>query len=97
MQTVNISLPEGLAKRIDEIVETEGYASRSELFRAFARFYLLSQEKPALLPFKKVSVETVKRDLRRSRRYGEKFIKSVARGLSRSSLYAQNKNTAQRP
>lgn len=97
MQTVNISLPEGLAKRIDEIVETEGYASRSELFRAFARFYLVSQEKTDILPFKKVPLDTAKKDLRHSGRYGEKFVKSVVRGLSRSSLYAQSKNTTQRP
>lgn len=99
MQTVNISLPGNLAKRIDEIVSREGYSSRSEFFRALARFYLLAQKEEGhlLLPFSKVSLETVEAKLKSTGQYSEKFIKSVVGGLSRSSLYAQNKAASPRP
>ena len=52
MQTVNISLPRTLAKKLDEVVTDEGYASRSEFVRALVRFYLTSQQegKFELLP-----------------------------------------------
>lgn len=93
MQTLNISVPQSLAEKIDDTIKNEGYASRSEFFRALARFYLLTKQQSelSLLPFKKVSLAQVEKGLRQSGQYNEKFIKSVVKGLSRSSLYAQNK------
>jgi len=44
MQTVNISLPKTLSKKVDSIVEKEGYGSRSELFRELLRSYMTSRE-----------------------------------------------------
>lgn len=94
MQTLNISMPKNLAESVDDIISKEGYASRSEFFRALTRFYLQTkqQNELSLLPFKKVSLPRVERSLRQSGQYNEKFIKSVVTGLSRSSLYAQNKS-----
>jgi len=97
MQTINISLPERLAKKIDQVVGREGYASRyasrSEFIRALVRFYLLSEnrEEVKLLPFKKVPLKTLEEEMRATGRYNEKFVKSVIRGLSLSSVYAKNK------
>lgn len=90
MDTVNISLPKSLSRKIDEIVEREGYASRSEFFRALARFYLIAEEgkEPFFTPLKKVPLSHVEREMRQTGLYHDKFIKSVVRGLSRSSLYA---------
>ncbi len=92
MQTVNISLPEKLAKKIDSVVTREGYASRSEFIRALVRFYLLAEreEEIKLLPFKKIPLKTIETEMRKSGKYNNKFIKSVVRGLSRSSLYDQD-------
>lgn len=93
MDTVNISLPKSLARKIDEIVEREGYASRSEFFRALARFYLIAEEErePFFVPFKKVPLEQIRREMNATGLYSDKFVKSVVRGLSRSSLYASKR------
>ena len=93
VQTINISLPERLAKKIDQVVSREGYSSRSEFIRALVRFYLLSEnrEEVKLLPFKKVPLKTLEEEMRATGRYKEKFVKSVIKGLSLSSVYAKNK------
>jgi metal-responsive CopG/Arc/MetJ family transcriptional regulator len=92
MQTVNISLPKILTQKIDKVVVQEGYASRSEFVRALIRFYLLSEKKEeiTLMPFRKVSLKTIEKDMRTSGLYNEKFIKSVVSGLARSSAYGKN-------
>jgi len=39
-QVVNLSLPRGLTKSIDEIVKKENYSTRSEFFRDLLRMWL---------------------------------------------------------
>jgi len=58
MQTINISLPKKLADMVDDVVDREGYASRSEFVRALLRFYLTAEEKKEvkILNFKKLNV-----------------------------------------
>ena len=94
MQTVNISLPKSVAQKLDEIIKTEGYASKSEFIRSLMRFYLVSraetQKKLDLLIFKKTNLEQVEKSFRKSGKYSDKFIKSVVKGFSKSSLYADN-------
>ncbi|MCH7730756.1 ribbon-helix-helix protein, CopG family [Patescibacteria group bacterium] len=92
MQTINISLPERLANKIDQVVSREGYSSRSEFVRALLRFYLATKEEEmTLLPFRKVPLGKVEKSLKKTGRYKDEFIKSVVKGLSRSSLYVQDK------
>lgn len=97
MQTVNISLPESLASKVDAIIRSEGYASRSEFIRGLIRFYLLSQKKEevVLLPFTKVPLKALEKEMKASGRYSGKFIRSVVRGLSKSSVYAKNTPASQ--
>ena len=91
MQTVNISLPTKLASKLDQVVSREGYASRSEFIRSLLRFYLLTQRDEIVFePFRKVPLADVKKKMRATGQYNDKFIESVVKGLSRSSVYAQN-------
>jgi len=90
MQTVNISLPSKLAKEVDKAVEGEGYASRSEFIRALIRFYTANNERLELKPFKKMSLGQIEKELFSSGKYNQKFIKSVIKGLAKSSAYADN-------
>lgn len=97
MQTVNISLPKSLATKIDTIVRREGYASRSEFIRALIRFYLLLERKEEieLMPFKKIPLKTMEKEMMKTGQYNSKFVKSVIKGLLRSSVYAKNKAATQ--
>lgn len=94
MQTVNISLPESLARKIDERVVNEGYSSRSEFVRALIRDSVLKEKKDRfeLLPFKKIPLSKLKKKMQDTGRYNQRFINSVIKGLSESSVYGQNKN-----
>lgn len=38
-KVINISLPESLKEEVDQIIEKEGYASRSEFIRELVRNY----------------------------------------------------------
>ena len=98
MKTLNISLPAKLSYKVDELVEEEGYASRSEFFRTLLRLYLqLTEAKPApsmpfFAPFKKQPLSKVKKELKQTGLYKKEFIDSVISGLSQSSLY-ENKTS----
>ncbi len=99
MKTINISLPQQLSSRVSQIVDREGYASKSEFFRTLLRLYLsltvLEKEKElTFLPFKKQPLDQVEKELVKAD-YNQKFIKSVVKGLEKSSVYA-NKTTQKR-
>jgi hypothetical protein len=93
METLNISLPKKLSAKVDEIVEKEGYVSRSEFFRTLLRLYfqlVRAKMKPLLpffVPFKKQPLSKIKRELERTGLYKKDFIESVVSGLSKSSFY----------
>lgn len=97
MQTVNISLPESLATKIDAVIKREGYASRSEFIRGLIRFYLLSREpeEMVLLPFTKFPLRTIEKEMSSIGQYSKKFIRSVVKGLSKSSVYAKDQAASQ--
>ncbi|QQS43236.1 MAG: ribbon-helix-helix protein, CopG family [Acidobacteriota bacterium] len=44
METINISLPGALKRKVEEAVAEDGYGNTSEFFRELARDYLRSRE-----------------------------------------------------
>ena len=86
MATINISLPNKMAVRLDEIKEYRGYATRSELVRELLRERLLQETNFEV--FEKPSLKTVAGDLAETGKYNKEFIEGVVDGLKKSSLYA---------
>lgn len=96
LETVNISLPRPLSTKMDEVVEKEGYASRSEFFRTLLRFYLqlnkaTTPKRFVLSSFVKRPLTEVEKGLLFAGKYSPRFVKSVMAGLRKSSLY-KNEN-----
>lgn len=88
MYTINISLPKILYQKVNELIAQEGYASRSEFFRTLIRIYtVLKSEEATLLEFEKKPLKEIERQLTKTNRYNQAFIKSVIYGLKKSSLY----------
>lgn len=97
MSTMNISITDEQAKMVDVWTTTYGYANRSEFFRTVLRS--LSQ-KPAVLKtvanelefveFKKRPLPEMRTMLESTGKYNQKFINSIMKGLSKSSVYARN-------
>lgn len=89
MQTMNISLPANLANKLDNAVRSGGYASRSEFVRTLIRDHA-QDKKIELKVFKKQPLKKIETEFRETGLYSEKFIKSVMKGLSESSIYAND-------
>lgn len=89
-QTLNISLPASLAAKTDEAVKKYGYASRSEFFRALLRTFLIKDNILNLEPFERIPLENIRTGLQSSGKYNQKFINSVMKGFTKSSIYAQD-------
>jgi len=90
---MNISLPEKLSWEVERLVEEEGYASKSELFRTLLRFYLQLKaggKEPFIAPFEKRPLGKIKQELDQAG-YKPEFVKSVVLGLAKSSVYNENK------
>jgi metal-responsive CopG/Arc/MetJ family transcriptional regulator len=88
MYTINISLPKLLHQRVDQLIEEEGYASRSEFFRTLIRIYTaLRGEKLELLEFVPKSLSEIKNELKKTKKYNEEFINNIITGLKKSSIY----------
>lgn len=90
MRTINFSVPESLSNKIDELLEREDYASRSELLRTALRIFLILEEKsdvPLLSSFVRRPLEEIKQGLA-SAGYKPEFIESVVEGLRKSSVYS---------
>lgn len=85
MSTVTIALPSQIAKMVDDEAKKEGFATRSEFIRSLLRRYFA--HKLDFETFEKTPLNQVKMELARTGRYSEKFIESVTRGLSKSSIY----------
>ncbi len=85
MATLTISLPTQFITQIDTEAKSQG-ATRSEFFRMLLRKYFT--DRVELKPFVKIPLDEVEDELRKSGKYNDKFIKSVVKGFSRSSLYA---------
>ncbi|GEM_PF-2604687 len=85
MATLTISLPTQFIIQVDTEAKSQG-ATRSEFFRALLRKYFT--DRIELKPFVKIPLNEIEDELRKSGKYNDKFIKSVVKGFSRSSLYA---------
>ena len=89
MTTVTISLPEKIAKKMDEKTKQEGFATRSEFVRNLLRSYF--SEEQSFEEFTHIPPQELKLELARTGKYSEKFIESVVKGFKKSSLYAKQK------
>lgn len=85
MNTITISLPSQIAKKVDLEAHKKGFATRSEFIRSLLRMYFSGELK--LEPFILRPLEEVRDGLKKSGKYNEKFIDSVVKGLKTSSFY----------
>ena len=86
--TLNISLPTELAKKVDEYVASNGYVSRSELFRKIVKY--LENIKTIIEPktdpvevviYKNKPYNEVRKAFKDTGLYNQKFINSLIAGL----------------
>ena len=87
MTTVTISLPDQIAQNLDKEALIKGFATRSEFIRALLRRYFSSELK--FEPFIPQELSKIENKLAATGKYREKFIKSVTRGIAKSSVYAR--------
>lgn len=92
--TFNISLPQTLANQVDAQIASGEFASRSEFFRTLVRLYeTVIQKKTApleIIPFKKRPLKEIEQSMLATGQYDRKFVKSIIRGLAKSSVYANS-------
>jgi Arc/MetJ-type ribon-helix-helix transcriptional regulator len=97
LQTINISLPDSLAQKIDAIIEKGDFSSKSEFFRHILRLYLDSHivnAEPEV--FEKMSLNVLRDGLKHTGKYTDTFIDSVLEGVKESSLY-KNEHKSSKP
>lgn len=87
MSTITISLPEKIAKKIDQKAKLQGFATRSEFVRSLLRQNL--QDDFELQEFESVRLEEVALGLAKTGKYSQAFIESITSGLKKSSVYAK--------
>ncbi len=87
MTTVTISLPDQIAEKVDLEAKKEGFATRSEFVRSLLRKHFTDREELKFEPFVPRPLEEIEEDLRSTGKYNKKFIKSVIKGLGKSSFY----------
>lgn len=85
MATLTISLPTQFITKINAEAKAQG-ATRSEFFRGLLRKYFTEQIE--FKPFIKIPLDQIEEGLRETGKYNDKFIKSVVKGISKSSMYA---------
>ena len=85
MNTITISLPSQIAKRVDTEAQKKGFATRSEFIRVLLRRYFTGEL--TLEPFVPRPLEEIRQGLSKTGKYNKKFIDSVAKGLETSSFY----------
>lgn len=89
MATVTISLPNQIAERVDLETKKQGFATRSEFIRSLLRKHLPeAKAELKFLPFQKKPLEKIRADFEKTGKYNKKFIDSLIKGLSQSSIYA---------
>lgn len=91
MSTITISLPDQIARRVDVETTKQGFATRSEFIRSLIRKYFGTSEL-TFEPFVPKPLEEIEQKFKETGKYSDKFIKSLVRGLSQSSVY-EGKNT----
>jgi len=88
MATVTISLPDQIAKKVDEEAKVQGFSTRSEFVRSLLRNYF-AREELQFEVFKPQSISKIKLELAKTGKYNQEFIESVTKGLSKSSKYVR--------
>lgn len=89
MRTVNISLPENLAERIEVLLAQKEFVSRSEVVRTALRVYFTLEQGKApveLVPFAKLPLSKIKKELSKAG-HDSAFVESMIKGLKESSVY----------
>lgn len=93
MSTINISLPEKQAEKVDALVEEYGYANRSEFVRSILRVVI---HYPKLLhsavtfPFAAPKEKSRKKILKfflETKKYSSAFLKDLEEGLEASEYF----------
>ncbi len=84
---MTISLPEQVASQVAVETHKQGFATRSEFIRSLLRRYFANDI--LFQSFEARPLEEIKGDLAKTGKYSEKFIESVVKGLSKSSIYAR--------
>lgn len=95
MSTITISLPNQIARKVDYEAKTQGFATRSEFIRSLLRKYFTVRDQADELMFQEFQLkplDEIRTSFEKTGKYNKKFIDSLIRGLSESSLYA-NKTT----
>ena len=87
MSTLSISLPSQIAQMVNVETKKHGFATRSEFIRALLRRYFAGELEFEV--FEPKSLKEIKLELAKNGKYSERFIESVTKGLSKSSLYAR--------
>ena len=85
MATMTISLPARFVSQINIEAKNQG-ATRSEFFRTLIRKYFT--ERAEFKPFVRIPLKQLESELKKSGKHNDKFIKSVVKGFSKSSVYA---------
>jgi len=90
MSTITISLPKQIAQKVDAETKKEGFATRSEFVRALLRKYFVRETKEQLVfqEFKPKPLNEIRDAFQKTGKYNKKFIDSLIKGLSQSSVYA---------
>ncbi len=87
MTTVTISLPDQIAKKVDTEAKSQGFATRSEFVRSLLRKHFTETKRVEFLPFKKKPLTQIRSEFEKTGKYNKKFIDSLIKGLSQSSIY----------
>jgi len=95
MTTMTISLPDQIARKIDEETIKAGFATRSEFIRNIVRqhFSDTDQREFTFEEFTPIPLSQLQRDMEQTGNYNKKFIDSVIRGFRESSLYAKKRSS----
>ncbi|MBI5613763.1 ribbon-helix-helix protein, CopG family [Candidatus Gottesmanbacteria bacterium] len=85
MSTFTISLPTQVAREVDTETQKQGFATRSEFIRALIRRYFSKELQ--FETFSPRSLPDIQKDLEKTEKYSDVFIKSIISGLKKSSVY----------
>ncbi|MEK7573497.1 MAG: hypothetical protein AAB531_03660 [Patescibacteria group bacterium] len=88
MNTLTISLPSQIAKKVDFETKKQGFATRSEFVGSLLKRYF-TQKDLVFQEFKPQALNKIKNDFEKTGRYNKKFVDSMIKGLSASSAYAR--------
>lgn len=87
MTTMTISLPDQIARKIDEETIKAGFATRSEFIRNIVRQHFSDREEIVFEEFTPIPLNQLRKDMEQTGKYNKKFIDSLIEGLKTSSFY----------